>query len=122
MDRYRNLNRADLVRLLEKAEASQVASAGDEAQQLVHDLHLHQIELEIQNQDLRAAQAALEAARDDYAELYDFAPVGYLSLDRNGLIHKLNLTAAKLLGRERANLLHKPFTNCTGQGQQQPAV
>jgi len=109
MDRYRNLNRVDLVRLLEKAEASQAASAGDEAQQLVQDLHRHQIELEIQNQDLRAAQAVLEAARDDYAELYDFAPVGYLSLDRNGLVHKINLTAAELLGRERADLLNKPL-------------
>ncbi len=109
MDRYRNLNRVDLVRLVAEAEASLAASAGDEAQRLVHDLHLHQIELEIQNQDLRAAQSALEAARDDYAELYDFAPVGYLSLDPNGLIQKLNLTAAKLLGRERAKLLHKPF-------------
>ncbi len=116
MDRYRNLNRADLVRLVSEAEARLAAPAGDDAQQLVHDLHLHQIELEIQNQDLRAAKAALEAARDDYAELYDFAPVGYLSLDRDGLIHKLNLTAAKLLGRERANLLHKPFTSVLTKG------
>jgi diguanylate cyclase (GGDEF)-like protein/PAS domain S-box-containing protein len=123
MDRYRNLNEADLVRRLEKAEASQAASTSDEAQQdgtqqdetqqdrtQQSAQELHPNKLEIQNQDLPAAQAALEAARDDYAELYDFAPVGYLSLDRNGLIHKLNLTAAKLLGRERASLLHKPFT------------
>ena len=116
MNRYRNLNRADLVRLVSQAEARLAASAGDDAQQLVHDLHLHQIELEIQNQDLRAAQAALEAARDDYAELYDFAPVGYLSLDRNGLIQKMNLTAAKLLGRERASLLHKPFAHLLAKG------
>ena len=54
MDRYRNLNRADLVRLVSEAEARLAAPAGDDAQQLVHDLQLHQIELEIQNQDLRA--------------------------------------------------------------------
>jgi len=116
MDRYRNLNRDELVRLVSEAEASLAASAGDGAQELLHDLHLHQIELEIQNQDLRAAQAALEAARDDYAELYDFAPVSYLSLDSEGLIHKLNLTAANLLGSERANLLHKPFAYQLIQG------
>jgi PAS domain S-box-containing protein len=69
------------------------------------ELRARQIELEIQNQELRHAREALEAALRKYSELYDFAPVGYLTLDREGTIQEANLTAAILLGGERASLV-----------------
>lgn len=110
MTRYDNLSRADLTRLLDAAETVLESDQGDQTQRLLHDLQLHQIELEIQNRDLGQAQANLEESHHRYAELYDFAPVGYLTLDRNGIIRSLNLTAAKLLGRERAGLVDRPLS------------
>ncbi len=76
---------------------------------LVHELRVHQIELEMQNEELRRSQVQLDESRMRYADLYDFAPVGYLTFDRTGLIVEANLTAAKLLGKERALILDVPF-------------
>ncbi len=76
-----------------------------ETQQLLEELEIHQIELELQNEHLNEARAKLEAALSQSSELYDFSPVGSLSLDREGSITKLNLSAAQLLGAERARLL-----------------
>ena len=76
-----------------------------ETQQLLEELEIHQIELELQNEHLNEARAKLEAALSQSSELYDFSPVGSLSLDREGSIVKLNLSAAQLLGAERARLL-----------------
>ncbi|MEW6054076.1 MAG: ATP-binding protein [Nitrospirota bacterium] len=78
-------------------------------QKLIYELQVHQIELEMQNEELRKAQAELEESRARYSDLYDFAPVGYLTFDRNGLILEANLTAAKELVRERILLINKPF-------------
>lgn len=116
MYRYRELDRDDLLRLLTEAEAALQADTADAAHRLLHDLQLHQIELEIQNRDLRAAQLALELARDQYAELYDFAPVSYVTLDRNGAMRQLNLTTARLLGRERGLLVGRPLGNFLDPG------
>jgi PAS domain S-box-containing protein len=79
-------------------------------QRLVHELEVHQIELEMQNEELHHAQEELELSRNTYAELYDFAPVGYFTFDARGLILKVNLTGAQLLGIERRMLVNKPFT------------
>jgi two-component system cell cycle sensor histidine kinase/response regulator CckA len=74
-----------------------------------HELEVHQIELEIQNAELLAARTELEAALEKYTDLYDFAPVGYLTLDAAGLIHQANLTGASLLGLERSRLVKWRF-------------
>ncbi|MDR3556160.1 MAG: sigma 54-interacting transcriptional regulator [Syntrophobacteraceae bacterium] len=76
---------------------------------LIHELQAHQLEVELQNEELRRAQAQLEESRARYVDLYDFAPVGYLTLDKNGLILEANLAAASQLGIERAILLKKLF-------------
>lgn len=85
---------------------------GDEIQsknELLHELQVHQIELEMQNRQLREAQQQLEETRDRYADLYDFAPVGYLTLDETGGVLDINLTGAAMLGRERQNIVGKSF-------------
>jgi PAS domain S-box-containing protein len=74
-------------------------------QNLMHELYVHQIELEMQNDELRETQMALEAARERYFDLYDLAPVGYCTISEQGLIVQANLTAANLLGIVRSALL-----------------
>ncbi len=81
------------------------------AEELLYELHVHQIELEMQNDELRRAQTALEESRDRYVDLYEFAPVGYLSLTREGMIAEVNLTGTTLLGVDRKKLLNHRFTS-----------
>jgi formate hydrogenlyase transcriptional activator len=82
----------------------------EEMQRLVHELDVHLIELEMQNAELRRSQEELELSRNKYTELYDYAPVGYFTFDTRGLIRKVNLTGAQLLGMERRLLVNKPFS------------
>jgi PAS domain S-box-containing protein len=77
---------------------------------LVHELQVHQIELEMQNDELHRTQTELEQSRTKYADLFDLAPVGYVVLDRDGIIVEANLTAGSLLKKERGRFLLKPFT------------
>ena len=89
----------------------------DKAKVLMHELEVHQLELEMQNQELRETQARLEEIRDQYTDLFDFAPVGYLVVDKKGIIKNINLTACTLLGMERAYLLGKPLSAYMNSGQ-----
>jgi PAS domain S-box-containing protein len=100
-----------------RAKKAQLHSPRTEenAKRLVHELEVHQIELEMQNAELKRAQEELELSHNKYVELYDFAPVGYFTFDTQGLIHEVNLTGAKLLGTERKLLLKKPFINFIAQ-------
>ena len=92
-----------------RAMAAHSTRSAEEAQRLVHELEVHQIELELQNGELRQAQDALECALDKYTDLYDLAPVGYLTLDREGAIGTANLTLAALLEMERGRLPGRRF-------------
>lgn len=78
---------------------------------LLHELRVHQVELERQNEALRNVQGSLEEARDRYVDLFEFAPVGYLTLTRQGTINEINLTATKLLGAERKQMLGRRFAH-----------
>jgi PAS domain S-box-containing protein len=96
---------------LRKADQDIGAMPVQDVQQLVHELQVYQIELEMQNEALCSTQQELETSRDRYSALYDFAPVGYLTLDRAGMILEANLTAARLLGIARRELLHQRLTD-----------
>jgi diguanylate cyclase (GGDEF)-like protein/PAS domain S-box-containing protein len=78
-------------------------------EELLHELQVHQIELEMQNEHLREAHLEMEMSHSRYVYLYDLAPVGYLTLGSNGLIEEVNLTAANLLGVERKILIKNNF-------------
>jgi diguanylate cyclase (GGDEF)-like protein/PAS domain S-box-containing protein len=104
--RRRAEERLRAVASLEEPRARTIEETAD----LVHELRVHQIELEMQNEELRLAQEALEVSRARYFNLYDLAPVGYLTLSEAGLIEEANLAAASLLGTARNDLIHKPLT------------
>src|SRR6185503_20717872 len=74
---------------------------------LLHELEVHQVELEIQNAELQKARDELEVTLEKYTDLYDFAPVGYFSIDESGIILEANLTGAALLGVERFRLIRR---------------
>lgn len=73
---------------------------------LIYELEVHQVELELQNEELKLAQAAANDYADRYHELYDFAPIGYLTLSQEGKILEINLCAAQMLNKDRIHLLN----------------
>jgi PAS domain S-box-containing protein len=104
--------RADEIARARLTEAPQAVDGFSpaEAQQVIHNLRVHQIELELQNEELRRTQESLEHARARYFDLYDLAPVGYLTVSEDGLILEANLTGARLLDVDRAALVKQPLS------------
>lgn len=78
--------------------------------QMLHELRVHQIELEMQNEELREAQVVLNVARARYFDLYDLAPLSYMTFSEQGIIQQANLAAADLLGMSRSELIKKPLS------------
>ena len=107
--RAAELRRLAEVRLREKKSETGLPLAEDDARRMVHELQVHQIELELQNEELKITREELERQFEKYSDLYNFAPVGYFTLDEGGTIREANLTGAKLLGIERSRLVGTPF-------------
>ncbi len=103
-DNFKDLRKKALTRLQRRRPDLSGLDTGD-MKVLVHELEVHQVELEVQNEELRRTQSELIDARDAYLDLYEFAPAGYLSVNDDGTIRRLNLTAATLMGEERAKLM-----------------
>jgi len=80
-----------------------------DTQRLLHELQVHQIELEMQNAELHQTRDKLDKALANYTDLYDFAPVGYFTLDRKGVVAAANFTGATILGVERGRLIGRRF-------------
>lgn len=113
IDDHEKRTKLELVGEIEQAELR----SKDREAQILQELKEQQIKLEMQNLDLRKTQERLEEARDRYANLYDFAPVGYLTLNEDGFVMETNRTATILLDQERANVLGKPFACMLAPGE-----
>jgi PAS domain S-box-containing protein len=100
-----------------RSEEMDEIPAGD-IRDLIHELRVHQVELEMQNEELRRAQRELERSRDRYSDLYEFAPVGYVTVSEAGTILEANLTAATMLGVERGRLIGQPLSHFIAEDDQ----
>ena len=83
----------------------------DEVQKIIHELEVHQIELEMQNEELLRVQEELQITKERYFDLYDMAPIGYCTLNEHGLIKEANLAISGLLGKSRKQLIKQPLSN-----------
>jgi PAS domain S-box-containing protein len=92
-----------------KKKTAATPAAESDTKRLVHELEVHQIELEMQNEELVKARAEVEAILHQYTDLYDFAPIGYFTLASDGTIHQVNLAGASLLCVERGKLIQRRF-------------
>ena len=103
--------RAHAEALLKKqTDNNQILYSEEDTKKLLHELQVHQIELEIQNVELREARVA-ERLHYSYTELFEFAPIAYFAFDKKSIINQVNLRGASLLGIERGNLERKQFSN-----------
>lgn len=110
MKDYARMTRPELLRRIAELEKTAPGPALAFAhERLAHDPQVHQMELETQNRELREAQQIIELSRDSYADLFDFAPVGYVTLDEKGVVREINLTVAGMLGVARTRLVGVPF-------------
>ena len=123
LNNMKKFNKSDAKILRQKAEellktstslsvrnTNQPISCSDsDALKIIHELDVHQIELELQNEELRLARSAELETLEKYIDLYDFAPSGYFTLSKEGKIIELNLSGASMLGEERSRLRNKQF-------------
>ena len=86
------------------------AMSPEEIRQMLHELQVHKIELEMQNEELRRSQVELEEAKARYFDLYNLAPVGYVTINGEGVISEANLAAADLLGVVLRELIQRPLS------------
>lgn len=93
-----------------ETSAPSVPMSLEQSEKIIHELRVHQIELELQNEELRRAQVELDAVRARYFDLYDLAPVGYCTLSAKGIIRQANLTAVTLLGAVRGDMVGQPLS------------
>ena len=107
-DKPKDLRRRVQARLKSRTAGLEKISP-EEARNLLQELQIHQVELEMQNEEIRRTQAELETALTRYTDLYDFAPVAYLTLDDRGWVLEANLPAARLLGVGRSRLVQQPL-------------
>lgn len=96
-------------KLLEKSKAKSIPKQETDAKRLLHELQVHQIELEMQNEELRRANEIAETALRKFTLLYDFAPLGYFTLNESGSILDLNFTGAEMLNDKRFSLINNNF-------------
>jgi len=95
------MKNTDMSDLHDKSEA--------DIQRLIHELHVYQVELQLQNEELLQTRSNIEHLLEKYTDLYDFAPLGYFTVDRNSIISQVNLTGAQLLSLDRSLLIDKDF-------------
>ena len=104
-------------RLKERKRSERAPEA--DTRRLLHELEVHQIELEMQNEELREARVELESALGRYTEMFEFAPIGYVTISLDGTLHELNHAAARLLGSPRSKLLQRRFDSFVAPGERQ---
>lgn len=114
-DRFKDLRRQAEKQLVGQERQIESLDRADLAK-MAHELAVHQIELEIQNEELRQSRTLAEESRDRYLDLYDFAPVGYFTLDEHCRVVEANLTGCQMLKMERRNLLRKSFNKFIDPG------
>jgi PAS domain S-box-containing protein len=102
----------------ELADCGNIEAVRERLQRLLGEMRAYELELEIQNRELRDAQLALEQSRDRYFELFESLPLGYAVLDRHGVIREINLAAVRMLERERSHLAGLPFLQFVAQDDQ----
>ena len=115
--KFSDLRMRAQVFLTHNKESTAAMSPGD-IKNLVHELDTYQIELELQNEDLRQAQDDLVKSRKRFSDLFDFAPIGYLTISNKGLIVECNLTAAEMLREHKRSLLQQPLTRFIDRAEQ----
>lgn len=109
--KWNGIERRKLLR--EQAESiveNLLADRNQPVEILMHELLVHKVELEMQNEELRRANIEMEEARDHYKNLYELAPISYIIINRKGLINSINLTGAALLGVDRGKLINCRFS------------
>ena len=118
-ENFEKMSKLALIRELTKIQEAHRRSVSDldaaDPKRLMYDLEIHQIELEMQNRELRESQQRLEEAQARYSDLYNFAPVGYCTLDPEGYIQEINLTASAMLETPRERLIGKSFRTVTAR-------
>ena len=100
--------RAEEILLKHHVEPDKIPPA--DVLRILHELQVHQIELDMQNDELRRTNLDLKTARENYFDLYNLAPVGYVTINEKGIILETNLTAAALLGKNRRDLVRRPLS------------